>query len=165
MTTTKTIIIAAAGSAIGMATAAGGATFYMKHKAGPDPEMIRAMAEAVEHERYIREDEPNYVTVFSHVRPTGGSSLPVMVTLKLAGTRGLGAFCDRIPLVEETVLRALAANGLEARVGGAVNRVLAGKPVRGATARPMINPAAGGQAARDTEKKCKAVAKADTGNS
>lgn len=157
----KTLIFAVLGGAVSVAAVGGGTAYYMANRTeGPSAENIRA-AEAAERERYAREEEINHATVFSYVQGKGRASQPVMVTLHLAGTRGFGAFCGRIPLVEETVLRALAAGGIEARIGESVNGVLAGKPVRDAKARLLTDPAAAGLAARETEKKCLALAKAE----
>ena len=157
MAMSRTLIFAVIGGAVGVVAAGGGAAYYMQ-RSGPSPEELRVAAEAAAHERYVREEEINYATVFSFVRMTGGASQPVMVTLHLAGTRGLGAFCSQLPLVEETVLRALAANGMQARLHDAINRALGGGAVRAAAARPLTNQAAAGSAARDTAQKCRKIA-------
>lgn len=153
----KTVVIGMLGGAVAVAGTGGGAAYYIRNHSQPSVEEIRAAEQAAAQDRYVQEEEINYATLISTIdgsRASGGS-MPVMVTFHLAGEHGLGEFCAQRPLVEEAVLRALERDGLHAAIREAVNRVLAGGPVRGFSVRPMTDVTAGGKAEYDTAKKCK----------
>lgn len=162
----KTILVGMLGGAVAVAGTGGGAAYYIQHFSKPSAAEIHAAAAESARERYVRDEEINYATMISTVdrgRRDGGS-MPVVVTFHLAGTRGLGEFCNQRPLVAEAVLRALEQDGLHAAVREAVNRVLDGGPVRGFSLQPMTDPSAGGRAESETERKCRELASAEKSN-
>jgi hypothetical protein len=156
----KAVAIGMIAGSIAVAATGGGAAYYVQRHAKPDEAAVRAAQAETERQRYVRDEEINYATLISTVAPPtrGAGSMPVMVTFHLAGSKGLGEFCRERPLVEEALLRALERDGMRAAVREAVNRVLEGSPVRGASLRPMTDPAVGGKAEYDTAKKCKQAA-------
>ena len=159
----KTIIVGMVGGALAVAGTGGGAAYYIQHYSKPSEAEIHAAAAEAARERYVRDEEINYVTLISTINPRRGStdgSTPIMVTLHLAGARGLGEFCAERPVVEEALLRALEQDGMHAAVREAVNRVLGDAPVRGFNMRPMTDAAVGGKAEYETAKKCRLSAAA-----
>lgn len=156
----KSVIIGAVVGGVAVAGAGGGAAYYMQNS-GPSAVELQLAADQAERERIAREEELHYANVVSLVRrPDGrGGSMPVVVTFNLAGSNGMSAFCANVPAVEEAVLRSLSRDGLNGPVREAVNRVLAGKPVRGASVRPLTDANAGGAAVGDTQSKCRKVMK------
>ena len=116
------------------------------------------------------ENKIHQVSVFSYMQTMGGRgpSQPVLVTLNVKGPEALAEFCDNQSSVNEAVLQILSRDrgragkkavlkSVKKPLQKAVNRVLAGKPVKKIETRSARTPAEFSREMTHTRKACKAI--------
>jgi hypothetical protein len=137
---------------------------------GPAVDAIAANSEPVKKiDPLLEEDRVHRLSIFSYMQPLkrGGRSVPIRVTLKIIGPKGLYAFCEYRPRIFEAVLNVITEdrvttedrktilNDMKVQMLDAVNYSLPGAPVSGIDARAGRSASEFGQEIVQTNRICK----------
>ena len=172
----NSVLVATAIGCLAVAGISVGGWFYIDSESRAQPKSA-AMTKAAKVKHYNREVKPYRLNVMGYTNPVVNgrrmNSVPIMVKLTIAGSKGLRAVCSRLPHVKEAVLRTLSSDsgtatdssgrlnlaGIEPQLRQEINKTTKGNPVNNLSA--VMLSSGGGQIGNAREE-CQAALTAGT---